>query len=163
MPENLIHTNEDHAMAIAIEQGDNTSLGRLYDKYAPALFGIISRIADNEELAEDILKNTFLKISGELGSFNADKSSFLSWLMNLARRTALDKIKTNPRDLSSVYKNRSSNSTAGNAMNGDMEKAAFDLVYYKGLSCSEAAEALNISIEDIKMNIRNRIKNMNTK
>ncbi|HMD01281.1 MAG TPA: sigma factor, partial [Ferruginibacter sp.] len=86
----IAHNEEDRRLAMAIEKGDQRSLGQIYNKYAPALMGIISRIASSKEQADDILRTTFVQIWEQIRSFDASRSSLFTWLINVARRTALD-------------------------------------------------------------------------
>ncbi|HEY0177734.1 MAG TPA: sigma factor, partial [Pedobacter sp.] len=55
------HLNETVIVA-ALVAGDTRALEKLYAAYSAALLGIISRIIKHEDLAEDILQETFLKI-----------------------------------------------------------------------------------------------------
>ncbi len=163
MTENSTRKDEDQRLAIAVKLRDQRSLSLIYNKYAPALMGFIYRIANDKEIAEEILNTTFLKIWNQIGSFDASKTSLLTWLINIARRTALDECKhaqlKNPMHGEAVYKQ------AGNgdeSFEENSQKAAFDLVYYRGLSCNEAAATLNIPVESLRTNIRAAIQNLKT-
>jgi RNA polymerase sigma factor (sigma-70 family) len=162
---NFNRNEEDQRLAIAVKRRDQQSLGLLYDKYAPALMGIISRIVNNHEIAEEVLRTTFLKLWDQIGSFDASKSSFFSWLINLARRTAQDEWKStqfkNPPPVDTVYK-QGSMGDADRSFEEITQDAAFDLVYYRGLSCDEAAARLNISVESLRTNMRAAIQNLKT-
>ncbi|MBL0358724.1 MAG: hypothetical protein IPP72_18490 [Chitinophagaceae bacterium] len=56
---NSIRVDVDHGLATTINQGDRQALVVLYNKYAPALPGIIRRVVPTESLAEDIYKQPF--------------------------------------------------------------------------------------------------------
>lgn len=157
-------TDEDQRLAVSLKQGNQQTLGLLYDKYAPALMGTISRISGNAELTEEILKNSFLRIWNQAGSYDPSETSLFTWLINMARLTAFDQIK------SAQLKTRGLNETVNREVNkiidevslysGANGKAAFELVYGFGLNCNEAAAALNISVDELKINIRAAIKNL---
>ena len=135
--------------------GKGNQLNSIYDKYAPALLGLISRIAHSQDMAEEILKTTFLRIRDQIGSYDASRISLLSWLLNIARHTALDETRSVQLKIpghSDLVYNQINN-------NNDHDHA-FYLIYYKGLSCNEAASALNISVEELKINIRTAIKKL---
>ena len=157
-------TDDDIGLAVSVKQGNLQSFGLLYDKYAPALSGIISSIADNKKLAEEILNISFVKVWNQIASFNTSNTSLLTWLINITRQTAFDEIvpkpKKNPPCDNPVYevnKNRHKNSSSGNGQN---LTSSFDLVYYKGFNFNEAASVLQISIAELKTNIRMTIKNL---
>ncbi len=153
MLNNFIGPDEDVNLAVSVNQGNQQSFGKLYDKYAPALFGIISRIVNDKKLAEEILNAAFVNTWNQVATFNASKTSLFTWLISIARQTALDEIKSeqfkNPLYSNPVYE--------------ENKKSAFDLVYYKGLNCIEAAAQLNITVEELKADIKMTIKNMKEK
>ncbi len=153
---------DDQHLAYAVKQGKQKSLSMLYDKYAPALMGVINRITRNEELAEEVLQITFARVWDQIDSFDSANTSLFSWLINLARNSAFAKIK--PVELKNAVINKtvyeeSINSSAKDHSFRGSGQTAFDLIYYKGLNCNEAAAALQISVEDLKKNIRMALKN----
>jgi DNA-directed RNA polymerase specialized sigma24 family protein len=158
MPGTSVDIIDDLRLADAIKQGSQQSLAVLYDKYAPALSGIISRITNNEKQVEDILTSTFLQIWNQIATFNPSNSSLFSWLIKIARQTALEAVKTekekNPQNNNFVDK------TPQQRLN---QKSAFELVYYKGLTYSQAATQLAITVPELLKTIRTNIEDMKEK
>ncbi len=134
--------NEDERLAVSLKKGNQQSLDLLYCKYAPALMGIITRIAGNEEMAEDILHKSFLSIRDKIDTFDPSKTSLFTWMINMARQSAYDKIKP------VRFKDHRFSETV------------FDLIYYKGLNVNDAAAAMNITVNELKINLRKAIKNI---
>ena len=66
----------------------------LYDNYSAALYGVIHRIIQNDEIAEDVLQETFLKIWNNFGQYDSVKGRLFSWMINIARNGAIDKIRS---------------------------------------------------------------------
>lgn len=141
---NSIGAADDLRLAVAIKKGDQQSLGLLYDKYAPALSGIISRIVNEEILAEKILNLTFVKAWNDVAAFNSCSSSLFSWLIKIVRQTAFEELtlqqEQNPQRSNLVYDAH--------------KKSAFDLVYYKGLTYNEAATVLHLTVAEVKASIK---------
>ena len=156
--------NEDCLLAIAIQQHNQQALGRLYDKYAPQLMGLITRIAATQIEAEEILQETFLHVWDKISSFDASKGSFFTWLLTIARQLALVKANSaqvkNHVYFNAVYSAANSNDKEQPPETA-VEKFIFELVFYKGLSCSVAATVMKMPVEEIKKNIRLAIKNIN--
>ena len=46
----------------AIAAKDDDALGQLYDRYRLILFGVLMRILNNREEAEDVLQEVFLQV-----------------------------------------------------------------------------------------------------
>ncbi len=150
---NYAGENDDRGLVASIKQGDQQAFGKLYDKYAPSLFGIISRIVNDEKTGEEILNKVFVTAWSQAADFNASKTSFFTWLITLSRQTAFNEIRlqqqTNPLYIKPVY--------------GEDYKTVFELLYYQGLNCSGAAAALNITVEEVKADMRAAIKNLKIK
>ena len=154
---------EDIRLSVAIKEGDKQALGRVYDMYAPLLMGFISRIIPVVSSAEEILQTTFLHTWHQIGSFNASGSSLFTWLVNTARQLSIDKVRLgqvqNLPQHNLVYEHANSTDTE-QIVSEPVQKNIFNRLYYKGESCVKAAEALDMSVEEIKKHLRLAIKNM---
>ena len=65
----------------------------LYEAVSARLFGIVMRILKNQELAEDALQETFIKIWNRAQSFDDKHGAPMTWLNSLARNQALDMLR----------------------------------------------------------------------
>ncbi|MEP6466357.1 MAG: sigma factor [Parafilimonas sp.] len=77
----------------AVTTGNQQLLGKLYDKYSPALYGVIFRITGNQKLAEETLTRTFIKAWREATQVYERDTSLFMWLINIARQSAFDAVK----------------------------------------------------------------------
>lgn len=155
--------DEDLELAVSLKRGKQQSLAVLYDKYAPALTGIITRIIKDESLVEKVLNNSFVKAWNQISAFNPSNNSLFSWLINIARQTAFEEIRSgNNRD---VQKNIliTNNAVYKAQKNGSGRESAFELIYYKGLNYLEAATVLHITLAEVKTSIRTTLENMKKK
>lgn len=73
-----------------LKAGEEEAFTELYDNYSPMLYGIILRIVHYEEEAQNLLQDCFVKIWINIESFNEEKGRFATWLINIARNTAID-------------------------------------------------------------------------
>lgn len=73
-----------------LQQRDLTALDYLYDHYSPALYGVISHTLQNEEVAEEVLHDTFLKIWEQIDRYDENKATFFTWIYRIARNKAID-------------------------------------------------------------------------
>ncbi len=79
---------------IRLQQQDKSVIGTLYDAYGGALYGVVLRIVHSQELAEQVLQDTFLKAWKNGPSYDASKGRLFTWLLNIARNTAIDATRT---------------------------------------------------------------------
>jgi RNA polymerase sigma-70 factor (ECF subfamily) len=155
MPDHFVNSAADLQLAVSLQQGNQQSLADVYDKYAPALAGIISKMVNETSLAEKILHISFVAAWDRIGTFHPSNSSFFNWLINITRQTAFATIKsqqqTNPTGKVPVYKA---------PINRSLQQAAFDLVYYNGLCYAEAATALETTVAAVKADIHLTLNNI---
>ena len=148
--------------------------------YSASLYGIIHRIIQDEEIGQDLLQETFVKIWNSINSFDPDKGKLFTWMVNIARNLAIDKLR------SKDFRNNSKNQDIENSVNlvdgqhnssfntetvGVKEMVArlkpearevLDLVYFKGYTHVEASEKLGIPLGTVKTRIRSAISTLRT-
>lgn len=66
----------------------------LYDRYSGSLYGAILAIVRKEEIGEEILQDTFLKIWDKIDFFDASKGRLFTWMVNIARNLSRDKLRS---------------------------------------------------------------------
>ena len=162
----------EEELIIALQKHDKIAAEALYDMYSASLFGVISRIVQNNELAEDLLQETFVKIWNSFPSYSSDKGRLFTWMVNIARNLSIDKIRSKDfknqtknqeleLNVSSIDANR--NTTYKPEILGikDLveklkpeQKVILDLVYFKGYTHLEASDELSIPLGTIKTRLR---------
>ena len=69
------------------------SLELLYDRYAAVLKGVVMRVVHDEAEAEDLLQEIFMQVWGRAENYSPEKGKPLGWLVTLARRRAIDRLR----------------------------------------------------------------------
>ena len=88
-----LHTMMDEDVIICRILEGQTGLYRLLvNQYAEPTLSVIGRIVPIQEDAEDVLQDTFVAAYQSLASFDKEKASFKTWLMNIACHTALKRV-----------------------------------------------------------------------
>ncbi|MBC8052898.1 MAG: sigma-70 family RNA polymerase sigma factor [Sphingobacteriaceae bacterium] len=162
----------------AIRQKQRIGSEALYDMYSASLFGVIVRIIQDEELAQDLLQETFVKIWNSFDSYDEKKGRLFTWMVNVARNLSVDKVRS--KDFRNNSKNQDietsvvsideqRNTTLNPEVLGVKEmvenlkpeaKAVLDLIYFKGYTHVEAAEELGIPLGTVKTRVRLAIINL---
>lgn len=78
----------------AVGRGDRNALATLYDQYSAALFGVVSRILPQDTRAEEVLQDAFMKIWRAAAGYDPSKGRAFTWMMNIARNTAIDMVRS---------------------------------------------------------------------
>lgn len=152
-----------------LQRQDRNALSKLYDMYSSALYGVVLRIVQSPELAQQVLQDTFLKVWRNSGSYDSSKGRLFTWLLNIARNTAIDATRTaHFRNQQKTEGTESLVSRPGNdainpdhlgvreAVNALDEKyrTLIDLIYFKGYTQEEVAEETGIPIGTVKTRLR---------
>src|SRR5258707_8213011 len=84
----------DRATAlIRARQGDEEAFGALVQQHSRKVFQLAFRMMRNEQDAEDVVKECFLRAYRQLGRFEA-RADFGSWLYRIAANCAVDMMRT---------------------------------------------------------------------
>jgi RNA polymerase sigma-70 factor, ECF subfamily len=83
----------DEALMQAVQERNDDALGKLYDRYSGILKALIMRIVHNESEAEDLLQEIFMEIWNQAANFSASKGKPLGWMVTLARRRSIDRLR----------------------------------------------------------------------
>ena len=79
-----------------VAKADRTAFSLLYQNTAPKLLGIVLRILNNRAWADDVIQDAYLKIWQKAGQFDASKSSPITWMVSIARNSAIDELRKHP-------------------------------------------------------------------
>ncbi len=72
-----------------ILDGDRRHYRTLVDRYAPMVFSVVNRFVDNDDEAEELAQEIFVKTYERLSSFKGN-SKFSSWLYMIAKNHCRD-------------------------------------------------------------------------
>ena len=67
----------------------NPDINQIYKEYAEVVYGFIFRMCRDENLAEDILQDTFLKAIEKINTFD-QRCKLTTWLCQIAKNTYFD-------------------------------------------------------------------------
>ena len=166
------------ALLIRFQQKDVKAFEQLHAMYAKNICGAIQVIVNNEELAQEICQDVFVKIWDKAETYDSSKGRFFTWILNIARNAAIDEVR------SKKYKNQKKNLSADFFVGILEEKSVtpkkedyiglkklvkglkktcvklMEMLYFKGFTQKEAAEVLDIPIGTVKSRNRNCIKTL---
>lgn len=86
----------EELLARAAER-DEDALSELYDRFAPALLGLLTRILADRAIAEEVLQEVFVRLAGEARRFSTVRVSVNAALVLLARALAIDRLRAQRR------------------------------------------------------------------
>jgi RNA polymerase sigma-70 factor (ECF subfamily) len=157
----------------AIARGDEQALAQLYDNYCVILFGLLVRILNSREEAEDVLQEVFLQVWRRAGDFDETRGKPFTWLVTLARSRGIDRLRSlgardrvaqaSLREASEEVSDAASDTfrseqrelvTSALAQLPDEQKGPLVLAYFDGLTQSEIASKLGAPLGTVKTRMR---------
>lgn len=153
----------------------------LYDNYAPALYGTIQRIVQQEEISNEVVQDVFLKIWDRIAQYDSKRGKLFTWMLNMARNAAIDKVRSKEIKQETKTDKVSDNvHTIDRKMNDSIsidgigvkqlmsnlvEEQQFVLqkIYFEGYSHSEIADDFNIPLGTVKSRLRSALKHLRGK
>lgn len=150
-----------------LKAGHSSAFTLLYQRYAPALFGRLLRLVKDQDRAEDLLQDAFLKSWLNIHRYDPEQGRLFTWLLILTRRLAYDELKEHQVRLStgsslSEGKTEACYSTEhegllANSLIKHLEpkqREVIELVYYRDYTRQEVADKLALPLGTVKTRCR---------
>ena len=164
--------NDEAHIIHRILEGETSLYEYFLDKYSQQVFVLIVRIVENQEDAEELTQDTFLKAFEHLSSFKAE-SSFSTWIYRIAYNTAISANRKKKYDIFAMDDTLLANISdqqVDNALNDEGEeqirklnnainkldtdeRALITLFYDEEKSISEAALILGLTESNAKVKL----------
>ena len=84
--------NEESAIIAKALAGDQKAYTALVEKHRASVFHVINRIVHNDEIARDLVQETFMKAFSSLASYRSE-FRFSTWLYKIAANSSIDHLR----------------------------------------------------------------------
>ncbi|MBB2947144.1 RNA polymerase sigma-70 factor (ECF subfamily) [Actinoplanes lutulentus] len=88
----------DDELAERLRDGDEKALRTAYDRHGSAVLYLAQRMLGNRADAEDVTQVTFVAAWAGRDTFDPQRGTMLGWLLGIARRKAVDRLRSAARD-----------------------------------------------------------------
>ena len=147
--------------------GKSQAQGRIYELFAPKMYGVCLRYSKDATEAEDNLQEGFLKIFEKIGTFRHE-GSFEGWIRRIMVNISLEKYRKQHvlhpvEDVAVFEENQFSDEIISSISAKDLlriiqelpprYKMVFNLYVFDGLNHKEIAEEMQISVGTSKSNL----------
>jgi RNA polymerase sigma-70 factor (ECF subfamily) len=177
---------DDAATVAEVREGNIAAFRVLVDRHSRAILRLAYRMTGNEQDAEDVVQETFLRAYRQIGRFEL-RSSFKTWLYRIAVNCSTDLLRQRPRSaMVAVLENAAVEDEPGKAVAdgapspdqvvfsteiqqkvafalGELshaERAAFILRHYEGRSIDEIGRTLGLRTSATKHSIFRAVQKM---
>ena len=158
-----------------LQSGDKAAFEELYDSFGAALYGVILKIVGTEEEANDVLQASFVKIWKYAAKYDSKKGSPFTWMLNIARNTAIDALRKRQKTPSSPNQAEIADVgvNSGKELNINTiglkelvdklppeQREVLEYLYFRGYTQQEASEALELPLGTVKTRARTALKKL---
>ena len=165
----------DHDSVLLLKSRDERGVAILYERHASKLYGLIRQIIHEEQQANIVLQDSFLKIWSRIDQYKEEKGRFLTWIYNIARNTALDLIRSkqyrhqqvvdsilqhHERLLSNANEQKINTIGLKDVVYGlePKYKLVIDLIYFGGYTHAEIAKEMKIPLGTVKSRVKKALE-----
>ncbi len=166
--------NRERPLVDRLVDGDEAALRDVYQRHAPAVFGLALRVLANETLAEDVTQDVFVRLWQQPTRFDPERGQLRAYLLAMAHSRAVERVRSEEslrRRHRSVAEEPTVNTApdpehlvidadAGAAVRKalselpTLQRIPIELAYFEGLSYRQVATRLEEPEGTVKYRIR---------
>ncbi len=171
-------TYTEEELILLLKQQSRDAFNYLYKNYSAVLYGVINKVVFDEETANDVLQEVFVKIWNNIGQYDAQKGRIYTWMINIARNAAIDKLRSKGEimrskiqmgedvvnDVQKGQKTEQTTDTIGlrkivSGLKPEYE-VIVSLAYFKGYTLDEISKTLEIPLGTVKTRMRRAMQQL---
>ena len=156
-------------------RGDQEAFSRLYDQSSPQIYGLILRMINHPQVAEEVTMDVYVQVWKQAQSYDVNRGTPMGWLVTIARTRAIDQLRsgklkrtsmTGMEDIARVASDRATPEEQSSARQRAEivrealaslpfeQRQSLILAYFDGYSQSEISTKLGLPLGTIKTRIR---------
>lgn len=164
----------------SVADGDVAAFQVLYARTSARVHGMVLRVLRDQGYSEETTQEVYLQVWHNASAFDAAKGSALSWLITLAHRRAIDRVRSEQSganregaygaanwsaDFDAVSDEVTSREDAREVTDclgtlTEVQRSSLTLAYYGGLTYREVAERLSVALPTVKSRIRDGLSRL---
>jgi RNA polymerase sigma-70 factor (ECF subfamily) len=172
------------ALLRRVARGDRDAFAAVYDLTNTRVYGLVVRVLRDAGYSEETTQEVYLEVWRTASEYDSAKGSALAWLLTMAHRRAVDRVRTEQAGSRRESRYGAANvdpasdpahdPVADSAVAGDerrrvlacldaltdSQRECIDLAYYGGLTYAEVSQRLATNLSTIKSRIRDALRGL---
>jgi RNA polymerase sigma-70 factor (ECF subfamily) len=168
------------ALLRRVANGDNAAFAAFYDHTKTRVYGLVTRVLRDTGYSEETTQEIYLEVWRNAADFNSGKGSAMAWLLTMAHRRAVDRVRTEQAGSQRESRYGAANVdlprdvVADSAIAGDerrrviecldgltdTQRQCIELAYYGGLTYAEVSQRLAANLSTIKSRMRDALRGL---
>jgi RNA polymerase sigma-70 factor (ECF subfamily) len=84
----------DEDLISLVGAGDAFAFNALHDRHSRAIYSLARRLTGDEQDAEDLAQDAFLKVWRSADSYRAERGSVRTWMLSVVRNQGIDRLRS---------------------------------------------------------------------
>jgi RNA polymerase sigma-70 factor (ECF subfamily) len=163
-----------------VAQRDREAFTAFYDATCSRVYGMVVRVLRDRGYSEETTQDVYLQVWRSAESYDPASGSALAWLLTLAHRRAVDRVRSEQaagqRDsrYGASTVERAADNVSDAVIAGDErrrvtacldgltgpQRECIDLAYYQGMTYVQVSERLSANLATVKSRMRDAIRNL---
>jgi RNA polymerase sigma-70 factor, ECF subfamily len=152
--------------------GDEQAYAAVYDRTAGPVLGVVRAVVRDPAQSEEVVQEVFLDVWRSASRFDAQLGSASAWVMTLAHRRAVDRVRSEQKaadrerrvpssataydEVAEAVETRLDRERVRRCLASltELQRESVTLAYYGGYTYREVAELLDVAIGTVKTRMR---------
>lgn len=163
-----------------VARQDADAFAAFYDNTRSRVYGLVTRVLRDPGYSEETTQDVYLQVWRSAENFDPAAGSALAWLMTLAHRRAVDRVRSEqaatqresrygattvepPRDhVSDMVISREERQEVVQCLDGltDLQRQCIQMAYYDGLTYVQVSEKLSANLATVKSRMRDALRGL---
>jgi len=159
----------ENTIITLLKNNDKKAISLLYENYSGALLGVIKKVIKDDDTAQDVLQESFVKVWKKGKSYDPEKAKLFTWLYRIAYNSAIDKVRSLNNKMTKEVQIEESNvykltTSSLNQDTLDIKKhmssldfkyqVVLNALFFEGMTQQEASDELEIPLGTIKSRLK---------
>ncbi len=174
------HSSDLDALLRRVARRDADAFAAFYDRTSARVYGVVIRVLRDSGYSEETTQEVYLEAWRTASSYDSTKGSPLSWLLTMAHRRAVDRVRS--EQAASQRESRYGAATVDppgdvvadsaithderrrvtECLDGltDAQRQCIEMAYYGGLTYAEVSQRLSANLSTIKSRMRDALRGL---
>ena len=158
-----------------IARGDTNAFDAVFEQVGPLVFGVARRVIRDPAQSEEVTQEVLLEVWRNAYKFDSSRGSALAWVMTLAHRRAVDRVRSVQKESERERRTASADIPYDEVMEAvesslerervrrclksltDLQRESVTLAYYGGYTYDQVASLLGVPTGTIKTRMRDAL------